>query len=285
MKLLSTYSPAEAQVLMHGQEARLKDLLKVTFMDLLLKQVLKTIIVERQPNPKDAVATFKYVVVGRNFYTHQRLPHEEVFLSPFLADASAQILFQNLVKVGYQKAANSTYFQNQIIKSSAMQPLFYKDFFQRIFKNQSGYTQTHQGTIAYSQLKEEFTLLEETLPQLIQTDKEQALSICRKIKGNLFLLTTIDFELLKEIDTELLADLHTYSNQKPNRDSDLSGGCSGGGYSGCSSAWNSFGDCSDSFDSSCGGDSGCGGDGGSGCGGDSGGSGCSGCGGGGCGGD
>lgn len=276
MKLLSTYSPAETHVLMHGQEAKLKNLLKFTFMDLIIKQVLKTIIVERQPDPRAAVATFRYITIGKNFHTHQILPHERVFLSPFLRDSSVQILFQNLVKLSYQNAVGPTYFQNEVIKSSTMQPLFYKDFFQRFFKNYSGYTKTPQGTLARTQLEEELHQLEQHLPLLIQTDKEKALSISRQIKGNLFLLTTLSIELLKEIDTELLADLQEYGHKEQGTEGSYSSGCSG-----CSSVWASFSDCSDSFDSSCG--NACGSDGGGDSGGDSGCSGCSGC-GGGCGG-
>ena len=112
------------------------------------------------------------------------------------------------------------------------------------------------------ELQKEINHLEVQLPSIIQNDKEKALEILKEIKGNIFLLSTIEFDLLKQIDQTISTEM--------NRQTDNSFGCSG-----CS--WSHFESYSESFDSICSGDTGSS---------DGGCSGCSGCGGcGGCGGD
>jgi uncharacterized membrane protein YgcG len=266
MNLLTKYSPAETLTVMQGSKATLKDLVKTTFLDLLLKKVIRTIDVPRQPHPNDPEVSYKYVVIGTSFYTYQPLPHEKIFVSPFFADGSVQILFRNYVKLLYQKAATASYFQYHIRKSPNLMPHYTQTFWQRLVGN---YSPTAYGIEAKEKLGQEMAALETTFPALIESDKTRAVEVWKQIKGNVFLLSTVDFALLQQIDQEVLKELNA---EQPVGDDGWSASVSG-----CSS-WNSFGDCSDSFDSSCGGDSGCSSDGG---GGDSGCS--SGC-GGGCGG-
>lgn len=271
MNLLTVYSPAETLVVTQGNKATLKDLVKNTFLDLLFKKVIRTIDVTYQPHPNDPEVQHKYMVVGTNFYTYQPLPHEKLLLSPFLADASVQILLRNYVKLIYQKASSAYAYRNQVMKSPNLEMQYTRNFWQKLT---GGYSQTRQGADVKHKLTQEIITLENTFPTLIESDKSRAIEIWRQIKGNVFLLSTVDFILLQQIDQEIMKEFTT------SQPIDDDGWSSSASVSGCSS-WDSFGDCSDSFDSSCGSDSGCSSDSG---GGDSGcSSGCSGC-GGGCGG-
>ena len=130
-----------------------------------------------------------------------------------------------------------------------------------------GYSLSKEGKDIQSTLLKEIHEVENILPNYIDTNKEKAFEVLKAIKGNVFLLTNIKFELLNHIDKELIKEMNR-------RDDDNSG-------NGCYSSWDSFDHYSETFDSTsnsenggsgCWGDSGCGG-------GDSGCSGCGGCGG------
>lgn len=264
MNHLSKLSPAETLFVLQGHNATIKELLKVTFMDLLLKQVVRTVEVQRQPSRRDTIRIYRYVLTGKNFNSYKPLPHENIFLAPFQKKESAQILFRHLVKMGYQNAQSQSILHSTLRKSPNIDGCVSRNPFQIIF---GGFYVTPKGFELRNTIQSEIRELEEKLPPLINEDLEKARDILKVIRGNIFLLTSIEFALLNQIDTQLLSEMN-----KRNATSD------GIGCSGCT--WDSFDSYTDSFNSSCSGDSGCSG-GGSGCSGC--GSGCSGC-GGGCGG-
>lgn len=262
MKILSTLSPAEALIVLQDQQVTMKDILKVTFMDLLLKQVLRTLEVEKQAHKNDQVRYFKYVEAGKNFNVYQALPHEQIFLWVFEKHRYGQILFRHIVKIAYQKSRFKIDFLKQLMNSPQIAGCFKQNIFQQMF---GGFKLTDDGMALRVQIRAEIDELEKTLPVYIANDRQKALKMLKTIKGNIFLLHQIDFDVFEQIDKELLAEMNQEHDKNTN-----------GGDSGCT--WHSFDAYSDTFDSSCSG-SGCSGDGGSGCGG----AGCSGC-GGGCGG-
>ncbi len=227
-------------------------------MDLLLKQVLRKIEVERQPSFRDGIRVYDYIIPGKNFNSYQALPHEFVFLAPFQKSDEVQILFRHMVKMGYQNAKSDIHIQNLIRKCPNIKSCFRQNLIQLLY---DGFSLTKEGLEMSKLVSNEISELEKELPNLILKDHQKALAVLRNIKGNIFLLSNIEFELLKELDKELLLEMNKVDDK--NYDS----GCSG-----CT--WDSFDSFSDSFDNSCSGDSG-------GCGsGDSGCSGCGGCGGG-----
>lgn len=262
MNQLSKLSPAETLLVLQGENASIKELLKVTFMDLLLKQVVRTVEVQKQPSSRDPVRIYNYVEAGKNFLTYQPLPHENIFLAPFQKSDDVQILFRHIVKIGYQNAKSERKLHAILRQSPNVNRCFSQNIFQSIFGE---FSLTTIGQELKIKVEAEIAQLEEELPRLIVDDHQKALDILKVIKGNIFLLTNIEFDLLKQIDKELIAEMNRQDG------TNNSGGCVG-----CT--WSIFDNYSDSFDNSCSGDSGCS----SGCSG-CGGSGCSGC--GGCGGD
>ena len=120
MKQLSNLTPAETLVIRNGELTPLKDLLKCTLMDLLLKQVLTIENIERQPSPRDPIRTYKYIAAGNNFSTYKPRLHEMVFISPFQKNSELRILFRNLVKVGYQNAKSERNYYSYLIQSDSL---------------------------------------------------------------------------------------------------------------------------------------------------------------------
>lgn len=246
MKHLSALSPAETLLVLRDKNASIKEILKVTFMDLLLKQVLRTFEAQGQPSKKDAVGIYKYVEAGKNFVTYKPLQHENIFLAPFKKSASVQILFRNMVKMGYQNAKSQYNIHNMLRRSPNLDRCFSRSIIQSLT---GGFSLTEDGKKLRKQLENERAQLETQLPPLIVNDHQKALDILKVIKGNIFLLSNIELDSLKQIDKELLAEM----NKRDYHNDD-------------DSFLDSFDFYSDSFDSGCGGGSGCSGC--SGCGGD-----------------
>ncbi len=264
MTTLSRFTPAETLLLTEGTTPTLRQFLKLTFIDLFTKQVLKT---ELPPNDDlSNTRADKYVVPGKNYFTYAPLPHEVGFTRAFEKYPTTKLLFRHLVQLSYKHALTKNRFVRQVCKSPALDGLIRQNFFERL----SGkITITPEGEVIKEKLNTEMTDLEQTLPLLVEENRDEAIETVRRLKGNLYLLVNIPFEKWDIIDKDLLTEV----NKKTMDNRSNSSGCGGG----CGS-WNSYNEYSSSFDSGCGSSDGNS----SGCssGGDSG---CSGC-GGGCGG-
>lgn len=252
--ILSKLTPAETLMVLKGNGATLKDMLKYTMMDLFLKQILTIEDVKRQPSKRDPVRVYKYVSIGKHFTNYKHLPHELVFLSAYQKNSGIRILFRNCIKMGYENAFSERAFCKILISSQQLKDAFTTSFLRKLFGGGFSYTST--GIQLKTQVETQIQELEKTLPAQINTDKQKALATLKQIGGNVFLLNGLEFALLKEIDEELIKEL---------KKAGTNGGCG----TGC---WTTFDTYGHDFDSSCSSDTGgstCSGDGGcsSGCGG------------------
>lgn len=258
MKYLSKLTPAETLIVLTGDKTPLSELLKYTFMDLLLKQVLSIKEVQEQASDRDPVRVIKYVREGENFNQHQDRLHESVILSVFQKTPDVSILFRNLVKIAYQNAKHKRHYYPQLTENSNLREAFSTSIFEKLFCK---FSYTQKGKRMKAEVEQEISELTRSISALVATDKTRGIQLLKSIGGNMFLLKGLEFDIAKEIDRELMEEMSKRNSG-----------------SGCSSAcWVYFGDYSDTFDSSCSSDSS------TGCGGNSGCSGCGGC--GGCGGD
>ncbi|MDP2161756.1 MAG: hypothetical protein Q8K02_14830 [Flavobacterium sp.] len=257
MQYLSQLTPAEVYILT-DENATHREYLKITFIDLLFKQVLKTFEVERQPHISHKVRIYTYVTSGPNFKNYNFKNHEKFFLDTFRQDDSIEILFRNLVKIGYQKSRTLAVFKNELIKTPILQKCFSQNILQKIFYR---YRLTEYGKELKRKVEKEIQSLNSKFTSLDTIDNQEALALIKVIGGNIFLLEYITYDLLDQIDSDLVKQM----NRKETNSN-------GSGCSGC--GWN-FDSYSSNFDSGCSSSSGSGG--GSGC------SACGGC-GGGCGG-
>lgn len=202
-------------------------------MDLLLKQVLQTKNVSSKAHARDKTRTYLYVESGKNFLTHKPLRHEEIFLSPYYSAPQIQILFKHLIAMGFQNSGGvKDYIQKRILSSPNMEGLFETGFFKRLFGILNRTQKAHE---LRTEILKTLEQLESTLPELIHSDQEKALKILLSIGGNIFLLKNLDFDLLNQIDNQLIKEF----KRQYNYDS----GCSGCG------PWLYFDDYGDTFDS------------------------------------
>ena len=130
MKYLSELTPAEVYILTKNNITH-RELLKITFIDLLLKQVLKTFEVKRQPHIRQEIRTYQYIGIGQNFKNYQTKNHEKFFSSTFEKDSEIEMLFRNLVKVSYQKSRTLSDFKNELIKTPTLKKCFSQNIFSK----------------------------------------------------------------------------------------------------------------------------------------------------------
>jgi len=214
MKILSQITPAETKLIIHSNLVDLKGLMKLTFMDLLLKKVIEIEVVQRKSHPRDAYTReYTYVVSGKNFDKYSPKKHELVFLSPFLKSPDIQILFKSFIKTVYDESKGSWNYKKSVRNTSELKVYFKSTFFHNLFRR---IQLTTEGNKLKKELTNYLTDLDVDITNIMNNDKEKALELLQNLKGNIFLLKNLDFELLKKIDTEL-------SNQQKKNYSDTSG--------------------------------------------------------------
>ncbi len=259
MNYLTKFTPAETLIFLEMDKVPFRELLKVTFFDLLLKKVLMTKRKSYKPSANDPYVTVKHVCAGQNLKLYKTLSHETIFLDAFKRSKNMEPLLRHYVTLVNENAINRKIYLEIIKELPNVKPYLMQSFWQSIF---GGFGLTKEGEEIAQQIDIELGNLDKTLPELIKNDKREALALIKKVNGNIFFLENIDFKQLHMLDIKELGKTEdeVYFENIPN-------GCSTG------SQWDSFEGHSHSFDSSCGtsngSDSGCGssGCGGSGCGG------------------
>ena len=259
MEILNKLSPAQVHLIREGVDATLKDLLKYTLADLLLREILTLEEREDQTHPNSLPRDLTYVFPGENFRNYECQLHEMCFLESFYQSDDIEIMFKHLVVAAYQNARpKGEYVYRQLIKGEALTGYFKTGVFNAVFAR---VILTEQGVAAKQQIESALQDIEQRLPALRKSSKAAASQMLRSIRGNVLFLADLDLDWLAEIDAEL-AQIIAQQKQRegPDEFPDL--------FEFADDWFDAF---DTAFDSAASSDSG--GDGGSGC------SGCSGCGG------
>ncbi|MDX1446107.1 hypothetical protein, partial [Lishizhenia sp.] len=199
MSDLSKLKPAETLLIMKGENAAFKDLMKYTLMDLILKQVLEikeTVRrVKRGRRFKDK--RIKYVVKGNNFDNYSPNIFEIIYLSTYQHTPEIKIVLSKLIKVAYSAAKTEEEYRNCILETHPFPKSFKKSFFQKYF---GGVSITEEGKERKSMIDIQLSEIDNKFDSLLKDNPKEALSLLLEIGGNIFLLKNIDFELLRKID-------------------------------------------------------------------------------------
>lgn len=273
MTSLPPHSPAELLLLLAKYHSpNLRQLLRVTFLDLLRQQVLAIHSELSQFHSLDPVTQQQYVVSGPALRTHTALPHELPLLSAFRADEQLRVPFKQYVRMVFEQARTASQYYKLLEANTRTGQLFSRHWFWRL--TNSRYL-TPEGKQMQAAIEAELVRLDKDLKARTARSSTDAHQLMPLLGGALFLLPSYTSEVGSQLERELR------QIPEPNHDAgiDFDGGDAGG------TSWHAHGSTFDSHCPSHGGSddsSGCGGDsssGDSGCGGDSGCSGCGGCGG------
>ncbi|MEO1049109.1 MAG: hypothetical protein AAFX87_00670 [Bacteroidota bacterium] len=279
MEYLNQLTPAETKLIMYPSGTQFRELLKLTFADLVLKGVLK--VTRTEEDGENFL-----VSAGKNFEQYSPQLHEAVFLSPFIKSPDIEILLRHLIAMARKAAYSQSRYKNKYVaKNQRVQRYFGGGFFSRLFGST---VLSEEGERAKVKIAAELKQMDRDISPLLASNPKKAMEVLAKIGGNVLLLESkIDFEVLKKYDKESWKEEHERLVETSGVNDvwllymasfwfydDL--------FYNLDGASDSFDTSYDEIESASAGGTGCGGDTG---GGDSGCSGCSGCGGcGGCGG-
>ena len=202
MKILSKITPAETMLIKDSTSVELKNLMKYTFMDLLLKQVIEIKEISKKPRSKDKkIRTYTYVVSGGNFSKYKPKNHELIYLSPFIKSQSIKILFKNFIKMAYNTSNGSWNYKKTTRSNREINQYFKQSFLLNLFKS---IKLTDNGVNLKREISDYLNDIDKKIDNLLHNNKKKGLELLLSIGGNIFLLKNLDFQLLKNIDVELL---------------------------------------------------------------------------------
>jgi hypothetical protein len=135
MIFFTALTPAENLIIRDQRQSSYKQMLELTFMDLLLKKVLKMEYVNDETTTStDQLTKTKvaYVSKGENYHTYSPVPHEKLFMKPFITIVTTRILLGSLIKVLYENAEGPRNFRALVVLSPRVFNYFRSPaFFQR----------------------------------------------------------------------------------------------------------------------------------------------------------
>lgn len=277
MKHLFTLSPAEIALVLEGRNASANDLLKLTYIDLLLKKILKSEIVIKKLK-RDPDRTYMYILAGENLKAYSSLPHENVFLEPYRKNKKRRILFSNLIDIALENGESKKHYIRILRRDSRVKNCFHVSFFEMLTGK---FSRSASGELWKTEIETEMNHLENELSRIIGEDKSKVVDLLKKLNGNIFLLKKYRSVFFKEIEDAFSEKMRRKTTEDDyyfwdyyydypgsfsyGSDSDagvdFGGGEFGGGGAGAD--WgdgDSSGDGGDSGCSGCGGCGGCGGD-------------------------
>lgn len=200
MELLAKLSPAETLLLLRPYESRLRDFMKFTLMDLLTRQVLHLLNYDMQPVQGNATLSLAYVVTGKNFKKEEPLLHEMIFLYPFYKKPTSKILFTHFIQMAYKAAKGEENFKKKFLLAGDLKPLISVGFWQRMF---GSFSLTEEGKRQQAAIIRHLNFLDKELPVLMKEQKEKANEYINQVRGNVFLLNALRFELLHLLGAEI----------------------------------------------------------------------------------
>jgi hypothetical protein len=286
---LQKFNPAVAWLILHGSNARLTDLLRLTFFDLVNRKVLKITDEEYGPRGDNEPPTMAFVQVGEAFHNYQPLPHEEAFTHFFRSNPEAKMMIKTMVKLARKNAGSDLMFQRRVYLHGPTTYLFKRNFWHKLM---GSFGLSDEGLLVQKQLEREFEDVKLAFRKNVQEDAAASHALVISLGAMALMVPGLNLAQFQASEMEF-KQMRNMENPTTSTDTGTTTtGCSSGCSTGCSDV--SWGNWTNEFDSGCSGhghdgDSGCSSDSGDG-GGDSGGddsgcsSGCSGC-GGGCGGD
>ncbi len=198
METLKKLTPAETLILRDTSAAAFRNLLKFTLIDLILKKVLVIKSDATQEEQEEDPVAYKNLVAGPAFDSYNPKEHEWIYLSPYKKDSDISIQFKHLVKMGWESARNRNhYLFKQVLTSNEIYRTVKEGWFYRIF---GSVKLTDEGVAMQRRINTELSQLEDKLPSLIQNNPEGTKDIISQIHGNILLLRSFDYSLLKQLD-------------------------------------------------------------------------------------
>jgi hypothetical protein len=203
MSILNRLKPAETLLIINGDSAEFKNLLKLTFMDLCLKKVIEiqSVTKDYSTSRRNKIVELKYVAPGKNFHQYKPMDFEFAFLATLKKSPDMMFPFKKIIQVAYDYVETEGEYRKMILNQSETSELISQNILQKLFKK---FKLNPKGQLEKNSINKELSKIDSSIVDLIRTNPKKALESIVSIGGNIFLLKNLDFQLLKTIDKELL---------------------------------------------------------------------------------
>ena len=192
--LLSSLKPSATQLLIHCNNTQITDCIKLTLLDLSLKQVIH--IKKDFINPSNK----SIIEAGALFNTYQTDSFEHYF-TRILSKNTQFPLHKYIKKIQNDLPDDYTCFQ-KIIKNSQIDTYFNNGWFCHFFQ----LTKLNcKGKKVAEHLSKTINNIDNSLVNLINENPLQATSIIKELGGNIFLLSALNFEIFKHLKNALFS--------------------------------------------------------------------------------
>jgi hypothetical protein len=198
MSLIYNITPAETMMVLNPSSSSLKELMKYTFIDLILKKVIKITESSSLINKKHNISSagISYVKIGKNFSSYRPKKHEFVFLTIFYKNRQLKVLFKQYMKVIYN-GINSEYDYKSAIRTSPdINSLYTTNFFSKLLRR---HVINEKGKLEQTKIYAVLKPIDNSIDSGLK-DKESVQKML-SIGGNMFLLNNFSVELLSKIDS------------------------------------------------------------------------------------
>ncbi|QHI37343.1 hypothetical protein IMCC3317_27220 [Kordia antarctica] len=197
---LSVLKPAATAILLAPSKIELKDIIRYTLMDLALKKVLVIKKKHIQLHPSDPYKRTRTTVeTAKNFNAYYKSEFEKYFLT--IIDNASYFHLRSYLHRVYTDMPRDHVVKRQVIKEHKIQNLFSNSFIYSIF---NVFRLNTSGRKVQNEIQRYLSAIDENIVQIIEESPEQALKLVSFLKGNIFLLKNLTFELLEKINALII---------------------------------------------------------------------------------
>lgn len=200
-EIFRNLSPAATKLIVAPKETELSEVLKLTFLDLLFKKVLILKTEIRASNSRDPhLREYLIVETGEAYKNYIPKRFEKKFLD--LIDEGSYYILRAYLKQVYKSIDQSYSFNLKILNDCNKLNLFQYNMIYHIFRNLK---LTTQGKAFQSTLKAKLDYINGEIIEILSTDPKKAFELIDLLRGNIFLIENLNFELLKDLSKINLA--------------------------------------------------------------------------------
>jgi len=191
---LSNLKPASTKLILDSK-VDLIELLKLTLQDLLLKKVLIINRETRRAHRNDLYAReYANIETGKNFKHYKADSFEKYFTD--IIDEESYYPIKSYIKKIYKNIPSDYKYAKSIITDSKTNDLFKSHSILSVFRINSLNTSGNELQLEFINF---INIIDEHISDLIENDSEKALELIIFLKGNIFLLNNISFEVFDKL--------------------------------------------------------------------------------------
>ena len=195
---LSELKPAGTKLIL-DPKTELTELLKLTFFDLTLKQVLIIKKAQLKSHPRNPYLR-EYIVVetGKNFTKYKPSSFEKYFID--LIDEDSYFKLIPYLRAIFKIIPSEYSHKKEIVRSLKLKSYFNSGLMSSIF---SLFKINFKGKKLKKELEEYLDEVDQNIVNLIENEPKKALQLILFLQGNIFLLKNLKFELLEKLKSFL----------------------------------------------------------------------------------